>query len=182
MGRTVKKFRPFTVDQFEKEQEYFEEMSSKGFHFENYKFPFYKFKEGEPQHYQYQIDFQNLDSENKESYLQLFKDDGWEFVMEYGGVYGTWFYFRKPKSEEQTPLIFTDTDSKIELYGKIRKNWAFYFIILFLLTMLPNFLMGNTFVSIFTNVIWIIVAFIYAKITIRLTLKIRNLRKSAIQQ
>ncbi|MEW9109263.1 MAG: DUF2812 domain-containing protein [Cytobacillus gottheilii] len=180
MGRTVKKFRPYTVDQFEEEQQYFEEMSSKGFHFVKYKFPFYHFHQGEPGDYQYQIDFQNLDESNKESYLQLFKDDGWEFIVGYGGVYGTWFYFRKPKSADESLRIFTDTDSKVELYGKIRRNWAFYFIFLFLVTMVPNFLLGDSFTSILLYVMWLIIAVIYAKITLRLTFKIRDLRRSEI--
>ncbi|MGM8215990.1 DUF2812 domain-containing protein [Bacillaceae bacterium W0354] len=180
MGKLIKKFRFITVDNFEKEEHYFKEMSEKGFHIEAYGFPFYKFRKGTPQSFMYQTDFQKLVGNEKDSYLQLFSDDGWEFVMEYPGVHGTWYYFRKPATGQDSTKIFTDNSSKIDLYRKVRKNWFFFFLIMTPAMLIPSLLTSywTEFWTWSTIAVWALVALLYFKMTINLTYKIKQLTHS----
>lgn len=175
----VKKIRLTTVDQFDKDEPFLQAMSEKGLHFDSYRFPFYKFKRGEPTNYQYQTDFQALEEEDKPSYLKLFQDDGWELVLEYPGVYGSWYYFRKQVEGEDVPKIFTDTQSKLELYRKIRRNWLIFFLTLspmFLFCFVIPLLTDTKFLFGFVGILWTVVAALYAKITINLNRKIKRMQ------
>jgi hypothetical protein len=52
---------------------------------------------------------------DREEYLQLFTDAGWEFVDEMMG----WQYFRKESLSGEEPQIFTDPESKIQKYQRL---------------------------------------------------------------
>jgi hypothetical protein len=51
----------------------------------------------------------------KDDYLQLFRDSGWEYVQEMAG----WHYFRKPALPGDQMEIYTDAESKIEKYQRL---------------------------------------------------------------
>jgi hypothetical protein len=112
----IRKFKWFWAWQDEKEEAWLSEMAEKGFHLEKVCLPGqYTFKVGEPEKYAYRLDYQPLRRADRESYLQLFKDAGWEHV----GDMSNWVYFRKKASAGETPEIFSDTDSKITKYQRI---------------------------------------------------------------
>ena len=108
---------------------------------------------------------------DKEDYLQLFNDAGWEKVDEMAG----WQYFRQAARSGDEMEIYTDAESKI---GKYTRLLAFLGIL-----MLPMFFgiinLSNAPYS-WVSAIWVFtcllfVLYVYAMI--RLLLRIRELKR-----
>lgn len=129
---TIKKFKWFWAWQDEKEETWLAEMAGQGLHLEHVSLPgTYQFRKGEPDNYVYRLDYQPLKKKDRESYLQLFADAGWEHV----GDMTNWVYFRRKVQNGDTPDIYSDADFKIGKYYRI----MFYLIIL-----LPIMIMFGT--------------------------------------
>jgi hypothetical protein len=129
---TIKKFKWFWAWQDEQEEAWLAEMAGQGLHLERVSLPgSYQFQKGDPANYVYRLDYQSLKKKDRESYLQLFADAGWEHV----GDMTNWFYFRRKVQNGDTPDIYSDAESKIGKYYRI----MFYMIIL-----LPIMIMFGT--------------------------------------
>ena len=128
----VTKRKWFWAWQDEKEEAWLAEMARLGLHLNDVPFPgSYQFKNGEPADYVYRLDYQSLKTKEKDSYLQLFADAGWEQVGEMGG----WVYFRYQVTNGEAPEIYSDLESKIGKYQRV---------MLYLVTLLPiMFLLMN---------------------------------------
>jgi hypothetical protein len=112
---TMKQFRWFWAWDDEKEENWLREMSNKGWHYKQYTLPGnYTFEHGEPRDYVYRLDYFR-EFKGKEDYLQLFLDAGWEYL----GEVNNWQYFRKEKTGDETPEIFSDAESKVKKYQRI---------------------------------------------------------------
>jgi len=80
---------------------------------------FSKYKKDNNIVYRYQIDF-NLNIDNKPEYINVFNDQGWEYI---NSTFNGWHYFRKkydaslPEHEYE---IYTDRPSKVEM----TKRWC----------------------------------------------------------
>ena len=111
--RRTKWFWPW---QDEQEETWLEEMSQQGLHLKRTDlFAQYEFIQGQPQNYAYRLDFQDsMKSKNKEEYLRLFTDAGWEYLGQLGG----WQYFRKLTQSGEEREIFTDAETKIHKYNR----------------------------------------------------------------
>ena len=111
--RKVKWFWPWQDDL---EETWLEQMSQQGLHLNQTHIPItYDFAQGSSQNYTYRLDFQDsLKPKNKDEYLRLFTDAGWEHLGQMGG----WQYFRKPVGSEGEREIFTDSESKIQKYNR----------------------------------------------------------------
>lgn len=130
----VTKFRWFWAWQDEAEENWLGEMSKKGCHLASVGLPgIYTFTVGEPRNYTYRLDYQNFYKKDKQEYLQLFEDAGWEHI---GEMYA-WQYFRKEAKPGETEEIFTDTESKAEKYKRILTYVVFFYIILFVVFVGP---------------------------------------------
>ncbi len=113
---TVNKFKWFWAWQDEKEEAWLEEMAAEGFHLESILFPsIYQFRVGEPGNYVYRLDYQTLKAKERDSYLQLFADAGWEHIGDMGG----WVYFRHFVNGGEIPDIYSDLESKMGKYQRI---------------------------------------------------------------
>ncbi len=113
--------RSFYVHQHEKEEEFLSKMSRDGYHFKKlYRgIPTkYEFEKGERTEYIYQIDYITK-KEDTEDYHQLFKDAGWEEIFSWWAPGGTWYYFRKIAVNGNEERIYTDYESKYNLYNKL---------------------------------------------------------------
>lgn len=172
----------FTVDDFEKEEEYLREMSLKGWHVLSVTRPgVYTFVKGEQKEYFYKLDYKS-NQEDFETYKQLFIDAGWEYVIEFNGLYkGKWHYFRKEFIDGEIPDIFSDNESKIELYKRVKNTWAFLGVFLFFYGVIfVQCFFANSSISIFAESIIIILYFsvvgLYLKMFLKLTRKIRNIK------
>ena len=130
---TIKKFKWFWAWNDEKEEAWLAEMAQQGYHLESFGLPGqYCFRQGEPGNYVYRLDFQPIQAKDKDSYLQLFADAGWEHIGDMGG----WVYFRHVVNSSEIPEIFSDLESKL---GKYQRLMAFLIIFLPIMTaILPS--------------------------------------------
>lgn len=125
-----KKFikKSFWVHQYEKEEAFLSKMARDGWHFVNlYKgIPTkYEFVKGEKIDYIYQLDYVTT-NEDTEDYHQLFADAGWDEVFSWPGVGGKWHYFRRIHANGENERIFTDSESKYQMYEKLWKKFGLF--------------------------------------------------------
>ena len=112
---TLSQFKLFWLWEDEKEEAWLRSMAQQGWHFQQVRLlNRYIFEAGTPQDIVYRLDWY-AGGKDYQSYLQLFKDAGWEHVE----AYGSWQYFRKASMNGIAPEIFTDADSKIKKYQRI---------------------------------------------------------------
>jgi len=112
----VTRFRWFWAWQDEKEEAWLGEMSRRGLHLASVGLPcFYTFIRGEPRNMTYRLDYQPYTKKEREDYLQLFRDAGWEHV----GEMAAWQYFRKEAAPGENPEIYTDIESKVAKYKRL---------------------------------------------------------------
>ncbi len=110
------KYKWFWAWDDEKEENWLEAMSEKGWHLVNPGLPcVYHFIKGEPREYSYRLDFRTGSFKNLQEYLQICRDAGWEMI----GRMGSWYYFRKECRGAEKPEFFSDKDSKIQKYGRL---------------------------------------------------------------
>ncbi|NLD16327.1 MAG: DUF2812 domain-containing protein [Tissierellia bacterium] len=136
MGKidSITKFNFFTISDYEKEEKYLREMANKGYHLESIFFPgFYKFQKGEPKDIVYRLDFNNFKGGEKNSYIKLFEDYGWEYLLEFVG----WSYFRKDAKEADIE-IFSDDESRLNLVNRIFVARLLPLILIFVGIFLPD--------------------------------------------
>ncbi|EET86644.1 conserved hypothetical protein [Clostridium carboxidivorans P7] len=120
--------KSFLVHQYEKEEEFLSNMAKEGWHFVKLHKGIptkYEFVKGEKVDYIYQLDFVAA-KEDAEDYHQLFEDAGWNEIYSWTGIGGKWYYFRKVHSEGQVERIFTDSESKYDMYNKLWKKFGLY--------------------------------------------------------
>jgi hypothetical protein len=107
MKRTKKVFKIFWAWQDNNEEKWLNQMATKGWALQSYKF-LYNFEKIEPASYIYKLDYKASSDEDLAEYKQIFADTGWEYVTRYGH----WHYFRMLGTEETSPEIYTETNTK----------------------------------------------------------------------
>jgi len=112
----VRKSKWFWPWQDASEEAWLEQMSRQGLHLTRARqLAQYDFIRGQSQEFTDRLDVQDsLKRKNKDIYLHLFTDDGWEYLGQSGG----WQYFRKPVGSSGEREIFTDNESKIQKYNR----------------------------------------------------------------
>lgn len=118
-------FHYFDVSEVEIEENYLTQMHRDGWKLTKLgSFGFYHFESCEPEDVVYRIDFNPAASGDRENYLQMYKDYGWECAARVEDT----FYFRKaadaaaPESTE----IFSDSESRLAMMQAIvRKQLGF---------------------------------------------------------
>lgn len=128
-------FRWFTISDYDKEEEFLREQHKHGYKFVKFVLPgFYYFEACEPQDMIYQLDFSDTTRSEKTSYLQIFKDSGWEYLFDVNG----WSYFRKSADSEDGDFsIFSDVESKIALIDRVFRRRMLPLLIIFFSCILP---------------------------------------------
>jgi hypothetical protein len=124
---TFTKFKWFWAWQDEAEEAWLGEMSKKGYHLVSTGVPtLYTFAPGEPRDYIYRLDFHTFSKRDKQEYLQLFSDAGWEHL----GEMSAWQYFRKEARPGEADEIFTDNESKRAKYKRVLAFLCLFFPVL----------------------------------------------------
>ena len=111
--RTIRKW--FWVWEFEKEENWLNEMAANGWVLENVDFCTYHFTRCEPGEYTVRLEMHPYD----EAYVQFMQDTG----AEYAGRMFMWVFFRKKTADGKFDL-FSDIDSRIDHLNKIGKMLA----------------------------------------------------------
>lgn len=114
---TIKKYRLFNIFQYDQEEEFLSKMHTEGYAFVKYNsFLTYHFEKTEPKKVTYKLEYKNT-VEDKDEYLQLMDDYGWEYI----DTYLDYFYFRKTGDDTSQPF-YSDRDSEASHLKRIVTN------------------------------------------------------------
>ena len=136
-------YRIFTIADYERETLYFREMHAKGWKLRKVNYSIllfavkYTFEKCHPEQVSYQLDFYPMEKSERASYLQLFKDCGWEHITDFNGF----SYFRKLYSGVESDAefeIYNDEAGKLAMVKKILTMRMLPILLLFL-ALLPVF-------------------------------------------
>ena len=117
-------YRIFTIADYEREALYFREMHAKGWKLREVSYSIllfavkYTFEKCHPEQVSYQLDFYPMEKSERASYLQLFKDCGWEHITDFN----SFSYFRKAHSEIESNAefeIYNDAAGKLDMVNRI---------------------------------------------------------------
>lgn len=137
-------YRIFTIADYEREALYFREMHAKGWKLRKVSYSIllfavkYTFEKCHPEQVSYQLDFYPMEKSERASYLQLFKDYGWEHITDFN----SFSYFRKAHSEIESNAefeIYNDAAGKLAMVKRILTRRMLPILLLFL-ALLPVFL------------------------------------------
>lgn len=137
-------YRIFTIADYERDALYFREMHAKGWKLRKVSYSIllftvkYTFEKCQPEQVSYQLDFYPMKKSERASYLQLFKDCGWEHITDFN----SFSYFRKPYSQIETDAeseIYNDATSKLDMVNRILRLRLLP-VLFFLSMLLPLFL------------------------------------------
>ena len=105
-------YRICTIADYDREAFYLGEMHAQGWKLRKVSYSIllfavkYTFEKCQPEQVSYQLDFYPMKKSERASYLQLFKDCGWEHITNFNGF----SYFRKAHSE-------IESDAEFEIYN-----------------------------------------------------------------
>jgi len=117
-------YRIFTIADYEREALYFREMHAKGWKLRKVSYSIllfavkYTFEKCHPEQVSYRLDFYPMEKSERTSYLQLFKDCGWEHITDFN----SFSYFRKAHSEIESNVefeIYNDAAGKLAMVNRI---------------------------------------------------------------
>ena len=150
-------YRIFTIADYEREALYFREMHAKGWKLRKVSYSIllfavkYTFEKCHPEQVSYQLDFYPMENSERTSYLQLFKDCGWEHITDFN----SFSYFRKAYSEIESNAefeIYNDATGKLAMVKRILTSRMLPILLLFL-SLLPVF---SKFVSVSSSFSWVV--------------------------
>ena len=153
-------YRIFTIADYEREALYFREMHAKGWKLRKVSYSIllfavkYTFEKCHPEQVSYQLDFYPMEKSERASYLQLFKDCGWEHITDFNGF----SYFRKLHSGIESDAefeIYNDAAGKLAMVKRILTRRMLPILLLFL-ALLPVFSKFVTGGSSFSWVVFLI--------------------------
>ncbi len=136
-------YRISTIADYDREALYFREMHAKGWKLKEVSYSNlvvavkYTFEKCQPEQVSYQLDFYPMKKSERASYLQLFKDCGWEHITDFN----SFSYFRKAHSEIESDTefeIYNDAAGKLAMVKKILTMRMLPILLLFL-ALLPVF-------------------------------------------
>ena len=136
-------YRIFTIADYEREALYFREMHAQCWKLRKVSYSIllfavkYTFEKCHPEQVSYQLDFYPMKKSERGSYLQLFKDCGWEHITDFNGF----SYFRKLHSGIESDAefeIYNDAAGKLAVVKRILTMRMLPILLLFL-ALLPIF-------------------------------------------
>ena len=138
-------YRISTIADYDKEALYLGEMHAKGWKLKEVSYSNlvvavkYTFEKCQPEQVSYQLDFYPMKKSERASYLQLFKDYGWEHITDFNGF----SYFRKLHSG-------IESDAEFEIYNDVAGKLAMVKRIL-IMRMLPILLLFLALLPVFSK-------------------------------
>lgn len=138
-------YRIVTIADYEREAVFLGEMHAKGWKLRKVSYSIllvavkYTFEKCQPEQVSYQLDFYPMQNSERTSYLQLFKDCGWEHIIDFNGF----SYFRKLHSG-------IELDTEFEIYNDATGKLAMVKRIL-IMRMLPILLLFLALIPIFSK-------------------------------
>lgn len=149
--------RIFTIADYDREAFYLRKMHAEGWKLKKASYSNlvvavkYTFEKCQPEQVSYQLDFYPMKKSERASYLQLFKDFGWEHITDFNGF----SYFRKLHSGIESDAefeIYNDAAGKLAVVKRILTMRMLPILLLFL-ALLPFF---SKFVSGGSSFSWVV--------------------------
>ena len=140
-------YRIATIADYDREALYLGEMHAQGWKLKEVSYSNlvvavkYTFEKCQPEQVVYQLDFYPMKKSERASYLQLFKDCGWEHITGFNGF----SYFRKPYSQ-------IESDAEFEIYNDAAGKLAVVKRIL-MMRMLPVLLLFSALLPVFLKLL-----------------------------
>ena len=140
-------YRIFTIADYDREALYLRKMHAEGWKLKKVSYSSlvvavkYTFEKCKPEQVSYQLDIYPMKKSERASYLQLFKDCGWEHITDFNGF----SYFRKLHSGIESDAefeIYNDAAGKLAMVKRILTIRMIPILLLFLLifsALLPVF-------------------------------------------
>ena len=140
--KTKREIKFFTIYEYEKEGEYLRQQHRAGWKFVKVTgLCVYHFEECQPEDVVYQLDYNQEAASDREGYVQMFADCGWEYLQDYMG----YSYFRKPAAQMRgDEEIFCDDSSRLAMLERVNKGRLTPLLVLFTAVLLPQFLTNLT--------------------------------------
>lgn len=113
--RFMKKFKLFFVWEHEKEEEWLTYMSSRGYRLLKASVGFYTFEICDSEDFVYKLDYKRIRGRKLHDYISFFEDFGWEYV----DSLLFWHYFRKRGSTYDLPELYSDSESKGQIFKQL---------------------------------------------------------------
>ena len=147
-------YRICTIADYDREAFYLREMHAQGWKLRKVSYSIllfavkYTFEKCQPEQVSYQLDFYPMKKSERASYLQLFKDCGWEHITNFN----SFSYFRKPYSGVESDAefeIYNDAAGKLAMVKKILTMRMLPILLLFsaLLPVFSKLLSGRGYFS-----------------------------------
>ena len=117
-------YRIATIADYDREALYLRKMHAEGWKLKEVTYSNlvvavkYTFEKCQPEQVSYQLDFHPMKKSERVSYLQLFKDCGWEHITDFN----SFSYFRKAHSEIESNVefeIYNDAAGKLAMVNRI---------------------------------------------------------------
>ena len=140
-------YRIATIADYDREALYLRKMHAEGWKLKRASYSNlvvavkYTFEECQPERVSYQLDFYPMKKSERASYLQLFKDYGWEHITDFN----SFSYFSKPYSQ-------IESDAEFEIYNDAAGRLAMVKRIL-TMRMLPILLLFSALLPIFSKLV-----------------------------
>lgn len=136
MKNTKTEWKFFSISEWKKEETYLREQHKRGWKFVRVSgFCAYHFETCTPEDVVYQLDYNQDGIANKEEYVKMFGDCGWEYLQDYVG----YSYFRKPASQmDGTEEIFCDDASRLDMMNRVFKGRLIPLLAIFFLIIIPQ--------------------------------------------
>ena len=138
-------YRIATIADYDREALYLRKMHAEGWKLKRVSYSNlvvavkYTFEECQPEQVSYQLDFYPMKKSERASYLQLFKDYGWEHITDFN----SFSYFSKPYSQ-------IESDAEFEIYNDAAGRLAMVKRIL-TMRMLPILILFSALLPVFSK-------------------------------
>ena len=138
-------YRICTIADYDREALYLSKMHAEGWKLKEVSYSSlviavkYTFEKCQPEQVVYQLDFYPMKKSERASYLQLFKDCGWEHITNFN----SFSYFRKPYSG-------VESDAEFEIYNDAAGKLAMVKRVL-IMRMLPILLLVSVLLPVFSK-------------------------------
>lgn len=142
MNNTKTEFKLFSIPEWKKEEKYLREQHKNGWEFVSVNFiGLYHFKKCEPRDVIYQLDYNPESISQKNEYIQMFRDCGWEYLQNFFG----YSYFRKAASEMNgaEEEIFCDNTSRLDMMKRVFRHRMIPLLCIFFLIIIPQIILQS---------------------------------------
>lgn len=144
-------YRIATIADYDREAFYLREMHAQGWKLRKVSYSIllfavkYTFEKCQPEQVSYQLDFYPMKKSERASYLQLFKDCGWEHITDFN----SFSYFRKAHFEIESEAefeIYNDATGKLDMVNRILTMRMLPILLLFsaLIPVFSKFVSGGS--------------------------------------